>query len=58
MVETNGNDNMHWRTLEFNDGTASYFAEIAEWLAPIYPDELHTNPLWSPPRWHAIPFGG
>lgn len=29
----------HWRTLEFNYHTAPHFAEIADWLAPIYLEE-------------------
>nr|WP_233151439.1 WbqC family protein [Mycobacterium lehmannii] len=31
----------HWRTLEFNYSAAPYFAEVAEWLAPIYLQEEH-----------------
>ena len=33
----------HWRTLEFNYSAASHFAEIADWLAPIYLEERHVN---------------
>jgi len=33
----------HWRTLEVNYNTAPHFAEIADWLAPIYLEERHTN---------------
>ncbi|WP_041302775.1 WbqC family protein [Mycolicibacterium rhodesiae] len=31
----------HWRTLEVNYSTATYFAEIADWLAPVYLEERH-----------------
>ncbi len=33
----------HWRALEFNYSAASHFAEIADWLAPIYLEEQRTN---------------
>jgi WbqC-like protein len=33
----------HWRTLEFNYKAAPHFAEIADWLGPIYLDEEHSN---------------
>ncbi len=33
----------HWRALELNYGAAPYFAEIADWLAPIYLAEVHTK---------------
>lgn len=33
----------HWRALEFNYSAAAHFAEIADWLAPIYLEEQHTN---------------
>lgn len=33
----------HWRTLEVNYSTAPHFAEIADWLAPIYLEEHHTS---------------
>jgi hypothetical protein len=33
----------HWRALEFNYSAASHFSEIADWLAPVYLDEQHTN---------------
>ena len=33
----------HWRAMEFNYGGAPHFSEIADWLAPIYLDEQHTN---------------
>ena len=37
----------HWRTLEFNYGAAPHFAEVADWLAPIYLEEqyAHLSPL-------------
>jgi hypothetical protein len=31
----------HWRTLEFNYRAAPHFAEIADWLEPIYLEEQH-----------------
>lgn len=31
----------HWRTLEFNYRAAPHFAEIADWLAPIYLEEQY-----------------
>lgn len=31
----------HWRTLEFNYRAAPHFAEVADWLAPIYLEEQH-----------------
>lgn len=33
----------HWRALEFNYSAAAHFAEIADWLAPIYLEEQHTK---------------
>jgi len=33
----------HWRALEFNYSAAPHFAEIADWLAPIYLEERHAN---------------
>lgn len=33
----------HWRALEFNYSAAAHFADIADWLAPIYLEEQHTN---------------
>ncbi|MEB3983916.1 WbqC family protein [Mycobacterium sp. 663a-19] len=32
----------HWRSLEFNYSAAPHFAEVADWLAPIYLEESHT----------------
>lgn len=33
----------HWRALELNYRAAPCFAEIADWLAPIYLDEKHAE---------------
>ncbi|WP_117423336.1 WbqC family protein [Mycobacterium marinum] len=33
----------HWRALEFNYGAAHHYAEIADWLAPIYLDERYED---------------
>ena len=33
----------HWKTLEGNYRRATYFDEIASWLAPLYLNEMHLN---------------
>jgi len=33
----------HWHALELNYGASPHFAEIVDWLAPIYLEEQYTN---------------